>query len=318
MNKNTSTKEQFDLIQENYIKQCAEDGIEKGLKKDFFDKAIHAILELRKCEDEYSQDKSLNYPIQTYFEGIDCPELDELCRININNDKILPETSISFDSENFIDQPDNDFSGVYLEPVFDRLSDTKYINGIVGVKFIIQSQMGYEIQKTEVDIDSLKRLREQLNDYIERIEEKKSKVKVYGYGSIYEFNTHADFVEFPEDLIERTERLICDHGFPDKFSVTRVERDRLGDEIWYVEGFEELNSNKYKIILDGYPCRFTFVVSKQFKPFNKENNYDEERQSFLVRKMKKFKLPTNGHDYTDFIIEHVEKFKGGEVWVLGS
>ena len=51
--------------------------------------------------------------------------------------------------------------------------------------------------------------------------------------------------------------------------------------------------------------------------YNK-TKYDEERQNFLLSKMKKLKLPNSGHAYEDFVIERVKKVKGGEVWILGS
>jgi len=116
----------------------------------------------------------------------------------------------------------------------------------------------------------------------------------------------------------RTEVLKCDHGLHKNFKVVKVERNHIGDETWYVEGFEEDNSDLYKIKISGYPCDFTFITKKPFKVDYNKTKYDEERQKFLLSKMKKLKLPNSGHAYEDFVIEQVIDIEGGEEWILGS
>lgn len=213
------------------------DKLDLKSKKELFDKTLVTILQLKECEEEYM--KIENHDIDIHFgytfEDIDLEELSSFWEINVNNEKIQNEKSICFGDDSYVDKPENDNSGITVRPVFDRIDEDEYSNRIIGVKFIIQSQMGYEINLTEVSLDDLKRVQEDLNNYIERIVEQKSIITVKGYKAKYTFTTSSDWLEFPKDGKDRTELLQIDHGLPKNYKVTKVERNKIGDETWTVE-----------------------------------------------------------------------------------
>jgi hypothetical protein len=255
------------------------------------------------------------------FEDINLEEIGDQCfwDININNDKILPNTSILVGDVSYIEKPENDNSSIVVEPVFDKVNDVDLTNRMVGIKFSLTSQMGYILNYTNTDFNELKELQSKLNLYIDKIERRLSHITVIGCGVEYEYDsTNSGYDLSQADIDYRTEILKNDHGLHKNFKVVKVERNHIGDETWHVEGFEEENSDLYKIKILGYPCDFTFVTKKPFENIFKKAEYDEERQKFLLSKMNKLKLPNSGHAYEDFVIEKVRKVKGGEEWILGS
>ena len=179
--------------------------------------------------------------------------------------------------------------------------------------------MGYILNYTNTDLNELKELQRKLNLYIDKIERRLSHITVIGCGVEYEYDsTNSGYDLSQSDIDYRTEILKNDHGLHKNFKVVKVERNNIGDETWHVEGFEEENSDLFKIKIQGYPCDFTFISKKPFNEDYNKTKYDEERQNFLLSKMKKLKLPNSGHAYEDFVIERVKKVKGGEEWILGS
>jgi hypothetical protein len=313
-----STIEKFEIIKKML---CEHRGIkyDKNSTKELEDKTVLAILELKECENEYMKSQDEDFSFSMSFDDIDLGELQDFYNININNDKILPDNSILVGDESYIEKPENDNSSIKITPVFDRVEDDSYTNKMVGIKFSLESQMGYIINYTNVNLEELKELQENLNIYIDKIEKGVSRITVIGYGEKFEYNsTYSGYDQSKRDIELRTEILKCDHGLPDKFKVTKVERNDIGDETWYVEGFEEEESELYKIKIERYPCNFTFVTEKSFEKYNTKSDFDKERQKFLLLKMKKLKIPNNGHAYEDFVIENVEYWKGGETWTLGS
>ena len=318
--KNMTAIEKFEIIKK---KLCEYRDIkyDKNSKKDLEDRAILALLELKECEEEYMKSENEDFWFCRSFEDINLEEIGDQCfwDININNDKVLPDYSILVGDESYIEKPENDNSSIDITPVFDRIDDSNFTNKMVGIKFSLESQMGYVINYTNVDLEELKKFQERLNIYINKIEKGVSQITVIGCGPKYVFNsTYSGYDLSQTDIELRTEVLKCDHGLNDKFKIVKVERNHIGDETWHVEGFEEENSELFKIKIEGYPCDFTFVTKQPFKNNHKNTEYDEERQNFLISKMKKLKLPNSGHAYEDFVIERVKKVKGGEEWVLGS
>ena len=318
--KNMTAIEKFEIIKK---KLCEYRDIkyDKNSKKDLEDRAILALLELKECEEEYMKSENEDFWFCRSFEDINLEEIGDQCfwDININNDKVLPDYSILVGDESYIEKPENDNSSIDITPVFDRIDDSNFTNKMVGIKFSLESQMGYVINYTNVDLEELKKFQERLNIYINKIEKGVSQITVIGCGPKYVFNsTYSGYDLSQTDIELRTEVLKCDHGLNDKFKIVKVERNHIGDETWHVEGFEEENSELFKIKIEGYPCDFTFVTKQPFKNNHKNTEYDEERQNFLISKMKKLKLPNSGHAYEDFVIERVKKVKGGEEWILGS
>jgi hypothetical protein len=310
--------EKFELIKKKLC-EYREIKYDKNSTKNLQDRAILALLELKECEEEYMKSEDEDIWFSVSFEDINLEELQDFWDININNDKILPNTSILVGDESYIEKPENDNSSIEITPVFDRMDDNDFTNNMVGIKFSLESQMGYVINYTNVDLEELKIFQEKLNTYIDKIEKRVSQITVIGCGAKYNYSsTYSGYDLSQKDIELRTEDLKYNHGLHKNFKVVKVERNHIGDETWHVEGFEEENSELYKIKIQGYPCDFTLVAKQPFKNNFKKTEFDEERQKFLISKMKKLKLPNSGHDYEDFIIEHVKKVKGGEEWILGS
>jgi hypothetical protein len=307
-------KEKYDFIKEKYCEYNGED-FDKKASKSLFDRTLLAILELKACEDEYKNNECEDFSFYHTFSDIDTEELNNFWEIEVNNQKALEVISSGDERETIF--PENDNSCIYIKPFFE-LYEENTSNKIIGAKFEIESQMGYRIVKAEINIDELKHMRNRLDEIIGRIEKESQSYTVIGHGNEYKFEKSLNYWEFPNEIEARTDELQCNHGLPENFKVIKVERNYLGDEKWHVEGSEEQISDHYKIKIEDYPCSFTFYSTKKFKKFNKKSDYDEERQSFLFAKMKKNKLPTNGHSYDDFVIENVETIESGEIWHLGS
>ena len=310
--------EKFETIKMNL---CEYRGIkyDNNSKKDLEDRSILALLELKECEEEYMKSEDEDIFFSMSFDDIDLRELQEFWNININNDKILPNTSNLVGDESYIEKPENDNSSIAVEPVFDRVNDVDLTNRMIGLKFSLTSQMGYILNYTNTELKELKEFQKKLNLYIDKIEKGVSHITVIGCGVKYQYDSINSGYDLSQaDIDYRTEILKNDHGLHNNFKVIKVDRNDIGDETWYVEGFEEENSELFKIKIEGYPCDFTFISKKPFKEDYNKAKYDEERQNFLLSKMKKLKLPNSGHAYEDFVIERVKKVKGGEEWVLGS
>ena len=233
--KDKSVNQKYEFIKKKYC-EFNDEVYKKGSSTDeLLDKALLSIIQLRECEKEYTNNLDNDIHIGATFEDIDLEELDNFWEINVNNENTQNEKSICFGDDSFVDKPENDNSGIFVRPVFDRLDENVYSNRIIGVKFIIQSQMGYDINLTEVSVSDLKRVQKDLNQYIERIEKQKSIITVRGYKDEYNFTTSSDWLEFPRDGEDRTELLQLDHGLPKNYSVVNVERNTIGDETWFVE-----------------------------------------------------------------------------------
>ena len=101
---------------------------------------------------------------------------------------------------------------------------------------------------TNTDLNELKELQSKLNLYIDKIERRLSHITVIGCGVEYEYDsTNSGYDLSQADIDYRTEILKNDHGLHKNFKVTKVDRNDIGDETWHVEGFEEENSDLYKI-----------------------------------------------------------------------
>jgi hypothetical protein len=310
-----TTKEKYEFIKKRYYQYISEDYVIES-QKNLFERTLLAILELQACEDEYKINEKEDFSFAHTFNDIDTESLNHFWEIEVNNQKALEVTS----SNNFKRKtiyPENDNSSINITPFFE-MNEENASNKIIGAKFEIDSQMGYRIVKAEISLEELKRVQNTLNEIIVRIELEKQFYTIIGYGSDYKFEKTLDYLEFPNEVEDRTDELQCNHGLPQNFKVTKVEKDKLGDEKWYVEGFEDEKSKHHKIKIAGYPCNFTFISEMPFEKFNEESNFDKKRQKFLLSKMKELKLPNNGHEYGDFIIKNVEYWNGGETWTLGS
>jgi len=321
----STAKEKYDYLMKRYYSDIVS-GV-KTKENLLFERSLHAILEIQECEEIYLKDKKTHIDFEYFhiqledsekYNGIKNESKKEFFELKINNDQI---SSADFEwiGEAYVkEKEDKDYSEISASPLFDMYVKNKFTNRILGIKFIIKSQMGYNIHFAETDIRNLKKLQKDINEIITKIENEKKTYIVIGCGPLYKFESTSDYFKFPKEAKDRTEILKIDHGLHKNFKVVKVERNHIGDETWYVEGFEEENSDLYKIKILGYPCDFTFISKKPFKEDYNKTKYDEERQNFLLSKMKKLKLPNSGHAYEDFVIERVKKVKGGEVWILGS
>ena len=155
-------------------------------KKDLEDRTILALLELKECENEYMKSQDEDFSFSMSFDDIDLGELQDFYSININNDKVLPDYSILVGDESYTEKSENDNSSIDITPVFDRVDDNNFTNQMVGIKFSLESQMGYVINYTNVDLEELKKLQEKLNIYIDKIEKGVSRINVIGCGVKYD------------------------------------------------------------------------------------------------------------------------------------
>ncbi len=311
--KQLTVKDKFEFIKEKYCEYIGED-FDKKSPKNLFDRTLLAILELKACEQEYMKNEDEDFSFYHIFSDIDTEELNNFWEIEVNNQKAL---EVITSSEREILLPENDNSSINIKPFF-QLNEQNISNKVIGAKFEIDSQMGYRITKAEIDLDELKNIRNQLNEIIQRIEKDTQHYTVYGYKQKYQFEKSIDFWESPSEHEARTDELHCNHGLPKNFKITKVKRDYIGNEEWHVEGFEEEKPLHYKIRIEVYPCTFTFYSPEKFKKFTKKSDYDEDRQKFLLAKMRENNLPSDGHAFEDFIIENVEIIDGGEIWHLGT
>jgi hypothetical protein len=69
------------------------------------------------------------------------------------------------------------------------------------------------------------------------------------------------------------------------------------------------------IIITDYPANFTFKVRKDLPAFDE---YCEVRQEILLRQLRRQNIDSPCHAYTDYGIDEVITFDGGEQWILGS
>ena len=325
-----TAKEKYDyLIKRYYIDGTFSDTTKK--EKLHFKRSLNALLELRECEEIYMKDKIIDIDFEMFQNiledledgGIINESKKEFFEININNDKIS-SSDYNWEGDFYVkDKSDKDNSSIAVEPVFDTYVESKkksLTNRILGIKFKLKSQMGYNITFTETDVANLKKIQNEIGVMIKNIETRIKTYTVIGCGPVYKFESTSDFYKFPIEADERTELLKVDHfRLSDNFKVVDVERDEFGNETWYVEGNEiEKNNNKFKITVKGYPCTFSFTVPIKFKPFDINSEEDDGRSDILLAKMKEFKVLSPAHAYEDYIIEEVEKVKGGEIWTLGS
>ena len=70
-------------------------------------------------------------------------------------------------------------------------------------------------------------------------------------------------------------------------------------------------NNTYTEIYISYPVNMCFKTRFEF-----EN--DEERTKYLHKVLKKNKVDSPCHDYTDYVVEKVEVSRYWEEWTIGS
>jgi hypothetical protein len=71
---------------------------------------------------------------------------------------------------------------------------------------------------------------------------------------------------------------------------------------------------KQILILD-YPFNMTFQVRKELPEFD---DYCEVRQKILLYQLRKQKIYSPCHLYTDYVVEAVVPMKDSEIWIIGS
>ena len=69
------------------------------------------------------------------------------------------------------------------------------------------------------------------------------------------------------------------------------------------------------IIINHYPATFTFKVRKELPEFE---DYCEIREEILHRQLRKQKIYSPCHSYSEYIVEAIETFDGGEEWIIGA
>jgi len=78
---------------------------------------------------------------------------------------------------------------------------------------------------------------------------------------------------------------------------------------------------KQTITIKNYPQTFSFTTITKLTPFNNDDpdiESCEVRQRLLLKNLKKYKIYSRCHDYTDYRVEIVFPTSIGEIWFLGS
>ena len=78
---------------------------------------------------------------------------------------------------------------------------------------------------------------------------------------------------------------------------------------------------KQTITIKDYPQTFSFTTITKLKPFNNDDpdiESCEVRQRLLLKNLKKYKIDSPCHLYTDYVVESVYPTDNGEIWFLGS
>lgn len=70
-----------------------------------------------------------------------------------------------------------------------------------------------------------------------------------------------------------------------------------------------------RIIIHDYPATFYFDVRKDLPEFNE---FCPVRQKILLRQLKRQNIDSPCHSYNDYVIEMVEPYYNGEIWIIGS
>jgi len=78
---------------------------------------------------------------------------------------------------------------------------------------------------------------------------------------------------------------------------------------------------KQTITILDYPQTFSFTTITKLTPFNNDDpdvESCEVRRKLLLKNLKKYKIDSPCHDYTDYVVEIVYPTDDGEIWFLGS
>jgi hypothetical protein len=78
---------------------------------------------------------------------------------------------------------------------------------------------------------------------------------------------------------------------------------------------------KLTITIKDYPKTFSFTTITKLTPFNNDDPDIESyvvRERLLLKNLKKYKIDSPCHLYTDYRIERVYPTDDGEIWFLGS
>jgi len=78
---------------------------------------------------------------------------------------------------------------------------------------------------------------------------------------------------------------------------------------------------KQTITIKDYPKTFSFTTITKLTPFNNHDPDSEScevRQRLLLKNLKKYKIDSPCHLYTDYRVERVYPTDEGEIWFLGS
>ena len=69
------------------------------------------------------------------------------------------------------------------------------------------------------------------------------------------------------------------------------------------------------IIINDYPTNFSFKVYEELPEFT----FDcPVRTQILHDKMEELQIESPSHDFSDYCVEAIEPFGGGEEWIIGS
>lgn len=76
---------------------------------------------------------------------------------------------------------------------------------------------------------------------------------------------------------------------------------------------------KKTITINYYPQTFSFTTYTKLPPFNIDASEScEVRQRLLLKNLKKYKIDSPYHLYTDYLVEMIIPTDNGEIWLLGS
>ena len=330
-----TSKEWFEILCNEY------EGLNVKTSEELFMKrALYAVLELRECEELFMKnmypnkllgsgetlsfaDNLLFSPFNYFKEIITDEYPNESISIKLGTEEIEGEND-EFENISFIEN-EADMRYIKVAPLREKINKNSYSQCFNGVKFIIESPMGYEIELPIKHMSYLEKLHKDLGKYIELIDNCESIITVKDINIDFEFRTDIKFHEFNKDSKERNKHLLNkmkelkintgDIAYKEYY-VEKVERTNFG-EIWNIT---TKDSTKKEIILNitivEYPITFRFSTNKKFDVFTNKN--DGGRNEILLEKMYELKIESPNHNYEDYIVEKVVKRDNNEFWYLGS
>ena len=274
----TTVKEKYKYFIKRYYEIYGSAKEEKNEADLLLERAVFAFMELQDCEEKYSKidnwdTRITSFLFEIFNEAKDEGLIDSVDNIIKFNDENIDTEEIGLKGKDlWYERYEKDNSNLSVYPVFG-FNGESHNSRTVGIKFQLESQMGNEINYTEVDFERLKIIQKSINTLIDKIENCKCIVKVVGHGQDYEFTSDWDFNDYPQHIDSRTDYLQWNKGLREHYQVVNVEKfynynngvQEYGEK-WYVE----IRGTEINVI--GYPCNFKFYTIENItnEPINSD------------------------------------------------